>query len=758
MTKAFPLLIVLSLSLAACRREPLPAPHTAEVKPWQGRPALFLDGQPEAPVFYALTDVPGGRWSWEEVPQHNLRNFCGAGIRLFQLDIFLEQLWTAPDTFRLDLAQRQIRGVLEVCPQAAVVFRFHLNPPAWWLVQHPAEQVAYESDTLAEPFKPLHLSRLVQDDSRLPVRASLASEIWRTDAAAKLAAFCRGFSQTPEGRALIGIHVASGVYGEWHQWGFIEHEADFSAPMRAFFSKWLREKYATPEALRRSWGDPQATFETIRIPTPEERNIASSSLFRNPKSEIRNPKCVDYYQCQHQLVADDLLFFCKTVKENWPRPVLTGAFYGYFFSMFNRQAAGGHLALQQVLASPYIDYLSGPQVYYPDDGYDPGEPYRSRSLTRSVALHGKLWLDEYDQQPRRTFPLLNGQDNSENYQRNVQENIAAIRRNMLSPLTKGGAGLWFYDFGPGGMNLHRQNEHDIQSGTIGYWDHPDYLKNIKALKTLADAQLQRLWQTQSDVLLVCDTEVFYHLKSTRQDSCPITSQVVDWLPLALHYSGVAFDAVHLDDLGQLDFSPYKAVIFANTWLLGEADRKAIRERAARDDRHLFWIYAPGFTDGETLNPAAVSEITGLQLAPVFYEKTPVAVPVAGLSGLPRQSAWGILDPLFSVKDAAAQPLATFAHDRRLVAFAKKKMEDYTAIYLALPPIDAAWWRHLLHDAGVHIFTEDEGVVYAGGGLLVFHTKTGGQKRLVLKNGKEVLLQMPEGAGTVVLDSQSGEVL
>jgi hypothetical protein len=191
MTKTFPLLLALSLALVACRREPLPPPHTAEVKPWQGRPALFLDGQPEAPVFYALTDVPGGRWSWEEVPQHNLRNFCEAGIRLFQLDIFLEQLWTAPDTFRLDLAQRQIRGVLEVCPQAAVVFRFHLNPPAWWLAQHPAEQVAYESDTLAQPFGPLHLSRLVQDDARLPVRASLASEQWRTDAAAKLADFCR---------------------------------------------------------------------------------------------------------------------------------------------------------------------------------------------------------------------------------------------------------------------------------------------------------------------------------------------------------------------------------------------------------------------------------------------------------------------------------------------------------------------------------------------------------------------------------------
>lgn len=719
-------------------------PLSAELRPYQGKPTIFVNGQPESPMFYALTDVPGGRWSWEEVPQHNLRNFCEAGIHLIQLDIFWEHLQPSPGQFSLDLAKRQIQGALSACPDAAVVFRLHLNPPAWWLTQHPEELVAYEPGTPTQPFEPLRLSRIVQDDAGLPVRVSFASQKWREDAGAMLARFCKDFSKTKEGKRLIGIHVAAGVYGEWHQWGFIEHEADFSQPMQWHFQSWLREKYGSNEALRKAWNDPAGSFATVAVPTPAERATVSGGLFRDPQ---KDQKTIDYYRCQHQLVADKILFFCKTVKDNWPRPILTGAFYGYFFSMFNRQAAGGHLELQRVLASPWIDYLSGPQVYYPDDGYDPGEPYRSRSLVRNITLHGKLWLDEYDQQPRRTFPVLNGKDNSENYLRNVQENIAAIERNVLSPLTKG-AGLWFYDFGPSGMNLHRGNEHDIQSGTIGYWDHPDYLRSIKKLKTLADSLLHRPWQTGADVLLVYDTEIFYHLKSTKQDSCPITSQVVDWLPLALSYAGVAWDAVHLDDLALLDLSPYRAVIFANTWLLEENDLEGIWQPWAKDGRHLFWIYAPGQLGGS--NP---SKITEFQLVATQCDTVPA---VQAVQGLPRQAAWGKLSPLWAANDPEATVIARYEQDGQPV-FAMKKGREHTTWFLGIPPIDAKWWRYLLAESGAHFYTEN-GVVYAGDGLLVFHTKAGGEQKIRLKNGKEVLVKMPVGAGTLTLDAGTGKVV
>ena len=88
--------------------------------------------------------------------------------------------------------------------------------------------------------------------------------------------------------------------------------------------------------------------------------------------------------------------------------------------------------------------MCGPNTYYPQ-AVESGEPYRSRSLINSVLLHGKLWLDEMDQQP----PLVPLKDSA--FSLNLAKSIATVRRNFLFSFTKG-MGLWFYDFGPSGFN------------------------------------------------------------------------------------------------------------------------------------------------------------------------------------------------------------------------------------------------------------------------------------------------------------------
>ena len=91
----------------------LNAQQTAEVKLHLGKPILFVNNQPQLPLFYALTHAYGGRWSWEEVPARNLHNFAQAGVRLFQVDLYLEDIWqSGRDTLDMDKARRQVRGVL----------------------------------------------------------------------------------------------------------------------------------------------------------------------------------------------------------------------------------------------------------------------------------------------------------------------------------------------------------------------------------------------------------------------------------------------------------------------------------------------------------------------------------------------------------------------------------------------------------------------------------------------------------------------
>lgn len=725
---------------------------SAEVKFHNNRPAIFIDGVPQAPVLYALSDVPGGRWSWEELPRHNTKAFCEQGVRLYQLDIFLEHVWPAPDSFRLEIARRQIRGVREVCPQAAVFFRFHVNAPQWWVAQFPEESTVYDS-VEAELDQPVSLGRMVEADPRHPLRNSLASQRWLDEAGEKLGQFCRELAQTPEGDALAGIQVASGVYGEWHYWGILKNEADFAEPMQGHFRRWLRQKYGADEALQRAWGDASIRIDSASVPTTVERERTSAGIFRDP---VLDRKVIDYYQCQHELVADDIIHFCRIVKENWPRPIITGTFYGYFFSVFNRQAFGGHLALHRVLQSEYVDYLSGPQAYYPDSGYEPGEPYRSRSLIHSVWLNGKLWLDEYDQQPKRTWPFLATRDNRENYERNVTANISMIRRNVLFPLLKG-QGLWFYDFGPAGMHLHKKNEVNDQAGTAGYWDHPDYMTNIGRLKSLADSILQRPFRSNADVLAVYDTETILYMPSTEQKKCPVTEHVINWSTLALYYAGVVFDPVHLNDLGKIDLAQYKAVIFFNTFLLDEKEKGLIRNQVAAEGRHLVWIYAPGYLDGQSIDPGFVSEVTGMQLDTFHSQDIPQFMPHPALGEIPPQTAKGPYDPVFYIRDKAVKVLGRYA-ENRLPAFGRKDLNDHTSWYMAVPPTDHRIFLHMLEAAGARIYSREKEIVYAGGDYLMWHTTVPGVKSVPLEDGRSFTFEVKEAPATVVLDLVSGELV
>ena len=71
-------------------------------------------------------------------------------------------------------------------------------------------------------------------------------------------------------------------------------------------------------------------------------------------------------------------------------------FYGYLFEFAaapNGPPVSGHYALRHVLDSPDIDILCSPISYF-DRGLGQGAP--SMTAAESVALAGKMWLNEDD--------------------------------------------------------------------------------------------------------------------------------------------------------------------------------------------------------------------------------------------------------------------------------------------------------------------------------------------------------------------------
>ena len=705
--------------------------QTAEIRLLNGQPTLYVNQQPELPFLYALTHVTGGRWSWEELPAHNLRRMSAAGVRLFQVDLWLEDIWQVQlGKLDMDLVRRQIRGVLAACPTGAVVVRLHVNAPFWWNRAHPEECVQYADGPVQD--LPAGLPFNYEDGDVLRAnRASLASGRWRREAGAQLHEFCRRLARTREGRAVIGIHISGGVYGEWHPWGFIKQEPDVSAPMQQAFQKWLKVKYLTDANLQAAWADSRFTLTTATVPDSTERRCCADGFFRDPAREQR---VIDFYHAQQAVIADDIEFFCRIVKENWGRPVLTGVFYGYTQFGLCRQAMNGHLEAERLLQSPWIDYFAGPPSYN-ERSRKAGGSGLERAPIRSMQLHGKLWFDEIDngylQDKRERDFVRSGPLGDTNY-------LPVLQRSLWLPLVQG-CGLWLYDFGP------RRN--------TGWWDSPLYLQEIRrTLHYFRNSYAQPVSAPPNhlaDALVVWDTESFYAVKNVNTKLC---EKGLDAAAEALQCAGVALDHIYLFDLQRIDLSIYKAVVFMNAWQLSPEQRLFIRDSVARQGRTLVWNYGAGYSDGRRTGVDLAEQLTGIRLQQLEMAAKPV-----WHMGFDTIENAELLDPLLVVIDPEAEPLAALQGSGGIV-LARKKYADHTVVVAGVPLQRSAVLRTLLRAAGCRVWNESADGLQVSADHLLLHTGLGGRRTLSLPNGKTMEMDLPKIA-TRLLDVRTGmEVL
>jgi hypothetical protein len=568
-------------------------PISAVVEMRHARPTLLLNGVAHVPLIYALSDCPGARWSWEEVPARNIGLFGAQGVRLFELDIWFEQMMG--DDHRLDvtLARKQIAGVLAQCPDGAVMLRLHVNAPAWWCAQHPDECVGYADVAAHEP-PSWGLVRPVGTDGDQPVRASFASRLWYDWAAAQLRDFCAQLAATPEGGALFGVHLANGLYGEWHQFGFLHHDPDTGVAAARSFRAWLQVRYGTDERLAQAWNQPGACLQDVQPPDSPARERADCGPLRDPHKQ---QDVIDYFTWLHLTMTDALLGLAATVKASWPRPIVTAAFQGYFYGQFGRNAAGSHLAMDKALASPHLDCLCSPQSYT-ERVRAMGGSGHARGILGSVRRAGKLWLDENDH-----GTSLVGCPWDRKFESTPADDIAYLRRNTLQPILRGG-GQWWYDFG-----IVAGTPAFASHGNVGWWDDPRYSREIAAIRAVAKARLDHPFIRPADTLIVHDPWSFCHTVARRWSlegfkfgdqppvgPNPFSARGMDGLIEGLYHSGLVFDEALISELPTMDLSPYRLIVFGTTPVLDQQQRAFITRQLAANGRHLVLTGYTGWGD------------------------------------------------------------------------------------------------------------------------------------------------------------------
>jgi len=710
------------------------------------RPVLLINDRITPPLLYGLTDSPGARCSWEEVPSRNIKLFGDRGIRLFQVDLWLEQIMDRKDRMNLTRAREQIAGVLRAVPDAGVMIRFHVNAPYWWCEQNENECVGY-ADTTPDPVRPWGQIRPVAHDLERPLRASFFSEKWKAWAQKHLAHFCKSLADTPEGRRVMGIQVANGTYGEWQHFGFLSYDPDTGEPARNAYIQYLQGRYQTMEALNEAWGGEQDHWENIHPPSSQNRLAASPGNLRNPENQRH---VIDYYRFLQEGTADLILDMAHIVKQSWPRDMITAAFFGYFYSMFGRQAACGQLALERVLESKDLDCLCSPQSYR-DTARQLGGSGQSRSLISPILRAGKLWLDEMDESTS-----LGGCPWNPAFKSTLEDDVAILRRNVLQPVTRGG-GLWWYDFGPnaatGNFPVY---------GIRGAWDHPVLMDEIRKLAAITQKKMGEPLHRFADVLVVHDPMAFCHVCSRPinpdnvADSYPmaegdfISEFSVDGLGEGLHQSGLIHEEALLSELENLDLGHYKLIIFATTVTILPAMRERIRSNLETFHGHVVFTGFCGWSDGGRLHPSLAEAFTGFALE-LDKRPTPVRFHVdQAREELTLKKEF----PTIALKQAAS-PAGAWADDSP--AAACREVNSSTFWYFAIAPTKPGLLRALGKRAGCRIINECDDTTLLGCGLLVVHTVGGGPRRLKLPGG-DVIKTTLTPRSTTVFDSDSSEVL
>ncbi|MBN2882788.1 MAG: hypothetical protein JXN10_04615, partial [Clostridia bacterium] len=384
-----------------------------------------------------------------------------------------------------------------------------------------------------------------------------------------------------------------------------------------------------------------------------------------------------YYDCQHNLVADSVVHFCKVIKENWPEEIITGAFYGYYISVFGRMAAGGHLCEQKILQSEYVDCLCAPQAY---DGNlrQVGGAGASRGMLESAMLHGKLWLDEMDQ-PVHTGTVMGGMPVYPMY-----ESKQILRRNSMYPIVKGG-GLWYYDFGP----------HNFS----GWWTHKVYEDEISSLKKTIDAMMEKQYTNPADVLLVFDTSVFkYTGVNSRKDPITDAACINMSFPLSLR-SGASADTLYLSDIENADLSKYKCIVFFNTFMIDEKTRKFIKEKVNADGRHILWFHAPGYIDGKTAQTDNISDLLGIK----FMETVIKGAPSARF-GNETVTLQALYEKLYKSPENYPETIIFHPAAERYNKVITIENDNHTIWFSPVPFSRPEHFRKVFEKAGAHIYS------------------------------------------------------
>lgn len=669
----------------------LKIPYESRVGVYNGRNVIFINDHPYPPIMYSGTEQ--GQRTWMDPTRKSLQEFTDKGYEIIQTDSWFKYLLDESGTFNMKLLQKQLDAILEVNPLAKIVVRINVSAPQWWLDKHP--------DEICKTTKPNSDNTFNGNSAE-----SLASEEYRSFAKKYLTKFIKELAVTPEGSHVIGIHIGGGVYGEWHYYG-LRNEADCSIPMRNRFAQYGLIQYGSLKEMNKKWDTNFKSLKEVEVPSYDRRYITHAGDFRDPQKDCY---VIDYYKCQQITNSSLVNELAKIVKETWPRPLIIGVFYGYFYGGFTVGAEASQMDIETIFRSPYIDYFAGP--YFSRD-MDGSGCYRS--LAKSAALNGKIWFTEHD---GGTFLGSSGSGKGKfpSIPMNEEQSIARMRRNYMYSITENG-GQWWYDFGP-----------KSQGG--GWWSTDKMMKETGALLSLSDSLLKEKNEDVADVLVVSDMDSYYYMRPRLVDY--ISTEINEYLADALLGSGCAFDKIFLMDLEKVNLSQYKTVIFGNVFHLTDRFHNYIQTKVMAGGRTVVFMSGAGYINDKKADPSLITSLTGIHVS-LGENCDSLRITLNGKEHLEMTDK---IKTCFIIDDPSVKVIGRYVSGKAGAVI--KKSKKCTIYYFGIPlGRYTGSCKDLLLETGSRTYVDgllDNDYVSVGGGVIGIYSVSGGNKKIKPLNG------------------------
>ena len=366
---------------------------------------------------------------------------------------------------------------------------------------------------------------------------------------------------------------------------------------------------------------------------------------------------LEYRRFCNEVVADGLLMFAEKIKTHLARPVEVGAFFGYITDRAG-VAESGHAFLRKVVRSPWVDFIISPGCYR-DRAIGGGSGWQSISGTERLA--GKRHFHECDQRTHTYNKNLSPYVKLE-FQcwQNTTEDIAGIRREAaLAIITR--SSLWWFDMWGGFYTL------------------PEQLECIRECHKLYDRFLAEPSVKIDEVALITDEDTAFYL----DQRSPRQRDFQSHIRTQLNRLGAAYDHYLLEDLPEIEnWEHYKLISLSNQIEITPEKAELLKKYVYSGGKTVLVLYAPGISDGRTLDVKRVEKFAGVPYA------------AAGLNITQKENCQ-----------------VAYLHDPALLT--------------------ASMLRQLAEEAGALLNVSAEVPVYADSRLLAVHLPTAGTREIRL---------------------------